>query len=147
MLLNVGGCAYLSHATSPRQPDRRLPPQATFAGDDGTPRIVAQGSSATYVVFADTFWNTLDHRHLVKRIKPGPRRHEDADASGTTITTRRAASGNPMVGPFYVEAPEPGDAIVSTSAFVSPPDGVVVLSPRDVRAVARRRRKALCQFL
>lgn len=116
LLLNVGGCAYLSQAKSPEQPDRRLPPQAaSLAGDDGTARITPQGSSATYVVFADTFWNTLDHRHpVVKRIKPGDLVvTKTLDASGyDDHDVPRAASGNPMVGPFYVEGAEPGDAII-----------------------------------
>ena len=70
---------------------------------------------ATYVVKADTNWNTLDHRHpIVKRIKPGDIVvTKTVDASGYDETDKpRAASGNPMVGPFYVEGAEPGDAIV-----------------------------------
>src|SRR2546427_683025 len=72
-------------------------------------------AQATYRVAPDTFWNTLDHRHpVVKRIKPGDIvQTKTLDASGyDDHDVPRAASGNPMVGPFYVEGAEPGDALV-----------------------------------
>src|SRR6266581_708261 len=66
-------------------------------------------------VTPDTFWNTLDHRHpVVARIKPGDVVvTKTLDASGyDDHDVRRAASGNPMVGPFYIEGAELGDALV-----------------------------------
>jgi amidase len=72
-------------------------------------------AQATYRVTPDTFWNTLDHRHpVVKRIKPGDVvQTKTLDASGyDDHDVPRAATGNPMVGPFYIEGAEPGDAIV-----------------------------------
>ena len=72
-------------------------------------------SASTYRVKPDTFWNTLDHRHpIVQRIKPGDLVvTKTLDASGyDDKDVPRAASGNPMVGPFYVEGAEPGDALV-----------------------------------
>ena len=75
----------------------------------------SQGAAATYRVTPDTFWNTLDHRHpVVKRIKPGDIIiTKTLDASGyDEKDVPRAASSNPMVGPFFVEGAEPGDAIV-----------------------------------
>src|SRR5690349_15725916 len=75
----------------------------------------ARGQSpATYRVTPDTNWNTLDHRHpVVKRIKPGDIViTKTLDASGfDEKNVQRAAGSNPMVGPFYVEGAEPGDAI------------------------------------
>ena len=73
------------------------------------------GAPATLRVVPDTFWNTLDHRHpVVRRIKPGDVViTKTLDASGyDDHDVRRAASGNPMVGPFYIEGAEPGDALV-----------------------------------
>ena len=70
---------------------------------------------ATYRVTPDTFWNTLDHRHaVVQRIKPGDIViTKMLDASGyDDHDVHRAASSNPMVGPFSVEGAEPGDALV-----------------------------------
>src|SRR5438552_3489342 len=71
-------------------------------------------AQTTYRVAPDTFWNTLDHRHpVVRRIKPGDIViTKTLDASGyDDHDVPRAASGNPMVGPFYIEGAEPGDAI------------------------------------
>ena len=70
---------------------------------------------ASYRITPDTFWNTLDHRHpVVRRIKPGDViTTKTLDASGyDDKDVQRAASGNPMVGPFFVDGAEPGDAIV-----------------------------------
>lgn len=70
---------------------------------------------ATWRITPDTFWNTLDHRHpVVQRVKPGDVvQTRTLDASGyDDREVRRAASGNPMVGPIYVEGAEPGDAIM-----------------------------------
>src|SRR5205823_775574 len=84
----------------------------------GLPALLAaqvSPQSATYRVAADTFWNTLDHRHpVVRRIKPGDVvMTKTLDASGyDEHDVRRAASGNPMVGPFFIEGAEPGDALV-----------------------------------
>ncbi len=74
-----------------------------------------QVGPATIRITADTFWNTLDHRHaVVQRIKPGDVvATKTIDASGyDEHDVRRAASGNPMVGPIYIEGAEPGDALV-----------------------------------
>src|SRR6185503_14067879 len=79
-----------------------------------TARASAQ-SPATYRVSPDTFWNTLDHRHpVVKRIKPGDIViTKTLDASGfDDKDVQRAQGSNPMVGPFYIEGAEPGDAII-----------------------------------
>jgi len=79
------------------------------------PRGAAAQPPATYRITPDTFWNTLDHRHpVVKRIRPGDVvATKTLDASGyDDKEVRRAASSNPMVGPFYVEGAEPGDALV-----------------------------------
>ena len=68
----------------------------------------------THRVAPDTNWNTLDHRHpVVKRIKPGDIViTKTLDAAGLDEKdVLRAASSNPMVGPFFVEGAEPGDAI------------------------------------
>src|SRR4029079_17339486 len=72
-------------------------------------------STATERVIPDTNSNTLDHRHpVVRRIKPGDIViTKTLDASGydeKDVQTR--APSNPMVGPFYIEGAEPGDAIV-----------------------------------
>jgi acetamidase/formamidase len=78
-------------------------------------RAWSQTLPVTYSVKPDTFWNTLDHRHpVVKRIKPGDVVvTKTLDASGyDDHDVPRAATGNPMVGPFYVEGAEPGDALV-----------------------------------
>ena len=72
-------------------------------------------AQATLRITPDTFWNTLDHRHRVTaRMKPGDIViTKTLDASGyDDHDLPRAASGNPMVGPFYVEGAEPGDALV-----------------------------------
>jgi amidase len=69
----------------------------------------------THRITPDTFWNTLDRRHpVVQRIRPGDVVvTKTLDASGyDDKDVRRAASGNPMVGPFFVEGAEPGDALV-----------------------------------
>src|ERR1041384_4841034 len=75
----------------------------------------AQSSAQTTIRFTpDTNWNTLDHRHPVaRRIKPGDVViTKTLDASGyDDRDVSRAASGNPMVGPFFVEGAEPGDAL------------------------------------
>lgn len=74
-----------------------------------------QPGPATVRVTPDTFWNTLDHRHpVVQRIKPGDVVvTKTIDASGyDDHDVRRAATGNPMVGPIHVEGAEPGDALV-----------------------------------
>jgi len=76
--------------------------------------LAAQGAPVTHRVTADTFWNTLDHRHpVLRRIKPGDIViTKTIDASGyDEHDVRRALTGNPMTGPFYVEGAEPGDAI------------------------------------
>jgi amidase len=78
------------------------------------PSLAAQ-APAVHRVTPDTFWNTLDHRHpVVRRIKPGDVViTKTLDASGyDEHEKQRAASSNPMVGPFYVEGAEPGDALV-----------------------------------
>jgi amidase len=75
----------------------------------------AAQTTPTYTVVPDTFWNTLDHRHpVVKRIRPGDLViTKTLDASGyDDKDVPRAAATNPMVGPFYVEGAEPGDALV-----------------------------------
>ncbi len=80
-----------------------------------SPGPAAAQQPARYQVTPDTFWNTLDHRHpVVKRIRPGDVVvTKTLDASGyDDKEVRRAASSNPMVGPFYVEGAEPGDALV-----------------------------------
>lgn len=72
-------------------------------------------SPVTYQIKPDTNWNTLDHRHpVVKRIKPGDIVvTKTLDASGyDDKDVQRAASSNPMVGPFFIEGAEPGDALV-----------------------------------
>jgi acetamidase/formamidase len=72
-------------------------------------------AQTTHRVVPDTFWNTLDHRHpVVRRIKPGDIViTKTLDASGYDDHEKvRAASGNPMVGPFYIEGAESGDALV-----------------------------------
>ncbi len=74
----------------------------------------AGGAQATYRVTPDTNWNTLDHRHpVVQRIKPGDVViTKTLDATGyDDKDVPRASAGNPMVGPFFVEGAEPGDAI------------------------------------
>jgi acetamidase/formamidase len=79
-----------------------------------TPNVASQ-TPVTHRIKPDTFWNTLDHRHaVVARIKPGDIVvTKTLDASGyDDRDVQRAASGNPMVGPFYVEGAEPGDALV-----------------------------------
>ena len=79
-----------------------------------TARAAAQ-PPATYRVSPDTFWNTLDHRHpVVQRIKPGDIViTKTLDATGyDDHEVKRAAASNPMVGPFYVEGAEAGDALV-----------------------------------
>ena len=81
----------------------------------GALRASAQGNTpVTYRITPDTNWNTLDHRHpVVKRINPGDVViTKTLDASGyDEKDVPRAASGNPMVGPFYIEGAVPGDAI------------------------------------
>src|SRR5690242_20098476 len=75
----------------------------------------ALGAQTTHTVRPDTNWNTLDHRHpVVQRIKPGDIViTKTLDASGyDDKDTPRAASSNPVVGPFYIEGAEPGDALV-----------------------------------
>jgi acetamidase/formamidase len=79
------------------------------------PNAAQQTTPTTYRFTPDTNWNTLDHRHPVaRRIKPGDVViTKTLDASGyDDRDVQRAASGNPMVGPFYVEGAEPGDALV-----------------------------------
>lgn len=81
----------------------------------GASALFAQTGPATYRVTPDTNWNTLDHRHpVVKRIKPGDIViTKTLDASGyNDKDVQRAQGSNPMVGPFYIEGAEPGDAIV-----------------------------------
>ncbi len=68
----------------------------------------------TWRIIPDTNWNTLDHRHpVVQRIRPGDVvATKTLDASGyDEREVQRAQSSNPMVGPFFVEGAEPGDAI------------------------------------
>jgi amidase len=75
---------------------------------------IAQAQT-THTVKPDTNWNTLDRRHpVVKRIKPGDVViTKTLDASGyDDKDVQRAARSNPMVGPFFIEGAEPGDAIV-----------------------------------
>ena len=75
---------------------------------------VATGQT-THRVTPDTNWNTLDRRHpVVKRIRPGDIViTKTLDASGyDDKDVLRAQSSNPMVGPFFIEGAEPGDAIV-----------------------------------
>jgi amidase len=82
--------------------------------------LVAIGASVslaqtTHRITPDTNWNTLDRRHpVVARIKPGDIViTKTLDASGyDDKDVRRAARSNPMVGPFFIEGAEPGDAIV-----------------------------------
>lgn len=72
-------------------------------------------SPVTHRVTPDTNWNTLDRRHpVVKRIRTGDIvMTKTLDASGyDDKDVQRAQSSNPMVGPFYIEGAEPGDAIV-----------------------------------
>lgn len=79
------------------------------------PRAGAGQAQSVLHVTPDTFWNTLDHRHpVVKRIRPGDVvATKTLDASGYDEHERqRAAASNPMVGPFYVEGAEAGDALV-----------------------------------
>jgi acetamidase/formamidase len=84
----------------------------------GTAIIVSVGARAhaqlTHRVTPDTNWNTLDHRHpVVQRVKPGDIViTKTLDATGyDERDVPRAAVGNPMVGPFFVEGAQPGDAI------------------------------------
>jgi acetamidase/formamidase len=87
---------------------------ASTATAGAQPASAAQAPTVHRVV-ADTFWNTLDHRHpVVRRIRPGDIVvTKTIDASGyDDHEKQRAASGNPMVGPFYIEGAEPGDALV-----------------------------------
>lgn len=68
----------------------------------------------THRVTPDTNWNTLDRRHpVVRRLKPGDIViTKTLDASGyDEKEVQRAQSANPMVGPFFIEGAEPGDAI------------------------------------
>ncbi len=80
--------------------------------------VVLAGSveaQQTHRVAPDTFWNTLDRRHpVVQRIRPGDIVvTKTIDATGyDEKDVRRAQSGNPMTGPFYIEGAEPGDALV-----------------------------------
>lgn len=79
-----------------------------------TPARAHGQTPATHRVVADTNWNTLDHRHpVVQRINPGDIViTKTLDASGyDDKDVQRAAASNPMVGPFYIEGAEPGDAI------------------------------------
>ena len=72
-------------------------------------------AQTTHRVTPDTNWNTLDRRHpVVKRIRPGDIViTKTLDASGyDDKDVQRAQSSNPMVGPFFIEGAEPGDAIV-----------------------------------
>ena len=74
----------------------------------------AQAVAITHRVTPDTNWNTLDHRHpVVQRIKPGDVViTKTLDASGfDEHDVQRAAASNPMIGPFFIEGAEPGDAI------------------------------------
>jgi amidase len=77
-------------------------------------RPVTAQTPTTHRFTADTNWNTLDRRHPVaKRIRPGDIViTKTLDASGyDDKDVQRAQSGNPMVGPFFIEGAEPGDAI------------------------------------
>src|SRR5688572_25347407 len=76
---------------------------------------VIAAAQVTHRITPDTNWNTLDRRHpVVARIKPGDIViTRTLDASGYDHRdVQRAQSSNPMVGPFFVEGAEPGDAIV-----------------------------------
>ena len=78
---------------------------------------VGAQAPVTHRVTPDTNWNTLDHRHpVVRRIRPGDIVvTKTLDASGyDDKDVQRAQSSNPMVGPFFIEGAEPGDAIVVT---------------------------------
>lgn len=71
-------------------------------------------AQTTHRVTPDTNWNTLDHRHpVVQRVKPGDIViTKTLDATGfDDKDVQRASPSNPMVGPFFVEGAEPGDAI------------------------------------
>jgi amidase len=73
------------------------------------------GAQTVHNIKPDTNWNTLDRKHpVVARIKPGDVViTKTLDASGyDDKDVQRAARSNPMVGPFFIEGAEPGDAIV-----------------------------------
>jgi amidase len=81
------------------------------------------GAQTTHTVRPDTNWNTLDRRHpVVRRIKPGDIViTKTLDASGyDDKDVQRAQRSNPMVGPFFIEGAEPGDAIAVTFRKIRP---------------------------
>jgi len=87
----------------------------TLAATTSVSGAVGAQSPVTHRVTPDTNWNTLDHRHPVAaRIKPGDIVvTKTLDASGyDDKDVQRAARSNPMVGPFFIEGAEPGDALV-----------------------------------
>jgi len=77
-------------------------------------------------VAPDTFWNTLWRGHpVVARIKPGDivmTKLLDAGARDDR-NILRAQPSNPMVGPFYIEGAEPGDAIAVNFRKIRPNRG------------------------
>ena len=89
-------------------------------------RLEAQTAPVVRRIVADTFWNTLDHRHpVVARIKAGEvvfTRLLDAGARDWQ-NVQRAQPSNPMVGPIYIEGAEPGDAIAINFRKIRPSRG------------------------
>ncbi len=75
----------------------------------------ARQEAAVYKVVASEFHHTFFHKHAVlKRIRPGDTVvTKTLDAGGQDEKdVHRAAPGNPLTGPFFVEGAEPGDALV-----------------------------------
>ena len=73
------------------------------------------GQSQTYQVTADSFYNTFFHRHpVLKRIRPGDIiQTKTIDAAGYDEKgVKKAMTGNPLTGSFYVEGAEPGDILI-----------------------------------
>ncbi len=68
----------------------------------------------THQVRATTYYHSFDHRHpVLLRVKSGDSvATKTIDAAGYDENGKRVAnSGNPLVGPFFVEGAEPGDAL------------------------------------